>query len=730
MPAARFGRASAIISALLRGNLRDQFYSDVFHFGESQDATRQVALGYICLASCFGWIFGAASSLIAYPAHPESCLLAVLAASLNWHLFGYIRRRKDPRSALDYMIPIYLLIIVAVQYRHTGFVAPMVATMPLVAGVTAMYQRRQMHPVSLTLGIMVAVFCLFSATGMIGEPPTADPRSRSIMTFITLLASTFGLAGISWMSTLSRDYRVDQLKAANDAIVENVGRVRAALDAARVGLWDVPDVTQRDFSVSENFQSITGYSAEEFNGIFGNVENFVHPDDVDALRKAFAAGREDMSRIRIDFRLMTRTRGYRWFSARARYTQNANGVSRLTGSLQDINVLKVAEETLRMGRDQARAADKAKSDFIAVMSHEVRTPLNAILGSVEVLKRAQHDSESREMIDLIDDAGRGLLTIVNDLLDVSRIDAGKMEIQAEPTDIALLVRRTAEFWGPQARNKGLTLNIDCSEAEGAPPLMLDAGRIRQIVGNLVSNAVKFTDTGTVSIHLSFRTLPDDTVEIGISVIDSGPGVPDAIAEAIFVAFEQGPSNASRGGTGLGLFISRRLARMMGGDLTLEPARRNGAHFRLTLPVDRANTAPAAGAIDSGQQAGWEGVRLLCVDDNERNRRIIELLLGKLGFDVTLCASGSEALDLCAIQAFDLILMDIIMPDMSGVETLGHLRSSAEGLNRTTPAIALTARVGRDDAEAYLAAGFDGVSAKPINLADLSREIARVIPART
>jgi drug/metabolite transporter (DMT)-like permease len=205
LPAARFGRANAIISALLRGNLRDQFYSDVFHFGEAQDATRQVALGYICLASCFGWMFGAIASLIAYPAHPESCLLAVLAAALNWYLFGYIRRRKDPRPALDYMVPVYLLIVVAVQYRHTGFVAPMVATMPLVAGVTAMYQRRQMHPVSLALGIMVVVFCLFSATGMIGEPPTADPRSRSIMTFITLLASTFGLAGISWMSTLSRD---------------------------------------------------------------------------------------------------------------------------------------------------------------------------------------------------------------------------------------------------------------------------------------------------------------------------------------------------------------------------------------------------------------------------------------------------------------------------------------------------------------------------------------------
>lgn len=727
-PAATFGRATEIFGALLRGDLREQFYSDVFHFGDAPDAPRQVALTYICLPAILGWLVGAFASFIAYPTQFESYLLFLIAGLLNWRMFSHLRRRKDPRPALDYMIPIYLLIIVVVQYRHTGFVAPIVISMPLVAGVAAAYQRPHMRPVTLALAIMAATFCLLSATGLIGDPPTADPRARAALTFVALLAATFGLAGMSWISTLTRDYNVEQLKAANDAILQNAARVRAALEAARVGLWDVPDTDQPQFNVSESFQSVTGYSGEEFSKIFGNVEKFVHPDDIDAIRAAFAAGRSDMSRIRVDFRLLTRSRGYRWFTARARYSRNANGVSRMTGSLQDINVLKVAEETLRAGRDQARAADKAKSDFIAVMSHEVRTPLNAILGSVEVLKRGQHDNESVEMIGLIDEAGRGLLAIVNDLLDVSRLDAGKMEIQNAPTDIATLVSRTVEFWGPQARDKGLTLGIDCSAAEGAPMLMLDAGRIRQIVGNLVSNAIKFTDTGSVNTHLSVHTQEDGRVEIGISVIDTGPGVPNAIAEAIFVAFEQGPSNASRGGTGLGLFISRRLARMMGGDLTLEPARRSGAHFRLTLTVDPADPATATDAPLGDVESAWQGVRLLCVDDNEKSR-IIELLLGKLGIDITLCASGGEALDICAIQGFDLILMDIIMPDMDGMETLGNLRRDPASLNHATPAIALTAKVGQEDVDSYLAAGFSGVSAKPINLADLSREISRVLAAK-
>jgi CheY-like chemotaxis protein len=321
---------------------------------------------------------------------------------------------------------------------------------------------------------------------------------------------------------------------------------------------------------------------------------------------------------------------------------------------------------------------------------------------------------------LIEDAGRGLLAIVNDMLDVSRIEAGKLEISPAPTDLAAVVARAADVWRPQATHKGLSLKVDLSEALEVT-VMIDAGRVRQIIGNLMSNAIKFTDQGEITARLSIHELRDGRFETLVSIVDTGPGVAEPIAERIFAAFEQGPDKASRGGAGLGLYISRRLARLMGGDLTLEPTHGGGAHFRLSLIVDRAPGRAQAAAPE--QEPVWAGKRALCVDDNEKNRRIVELLLGKFGIEVTGCASGPEAIDLCALVAFDLILMDIVMPDMDGIETLRRLRADPSCLNQTTPAIALTAKISPDDVASYAAAGFDGVAGKPIIVRDLSQAIA-------
>jgi signal transduction histidine kinase/ActR/RegA family two-component response regulator len=707
-----------------------QFYADVQQYGQAPEASREVAAGYICLALSGAWVATALAVSIAYPAYLETIVLALINAALNFLGFRRIRRKRDPRIAIDGLLLLYFVSIAIVQYRHSSFVAPMVVTLPVMVGMAAAFQRPHMRPATIAIGSLAMTFCLVAALGLIGSPPTHSPHARSVMMFVAVFASMLGLWAVATMSNLARDYAHDMLKTSNDAIIQSAERARSALEAARVGLWDVPNADQQHFHVTESFQTVTGYSGEEFNEIYVNVGKFVHADDITAVRDAFAIGRERMSRIRVDFRLLTKTRGYRWFSARARYVANVDGTIRISGSLQDINVVKVAEEALRAGRDQARAANRAKSDFIGVMSHEVRTPLNAILGGVEVLKRGRHDNESAEMVALIDDAGRGLLAIVNDLLDVSRIDAGKMEIVLVPADLTTVVKRTVDFWGPQAREKGITLSAECDEAAGLPLLMIDAGRVRQIVGNLLSNAIKFTDSGSVKAKVSAFEAEAGRIGIAISVIDTGPGVPGRVAEAIFAPFEQAPGDASRGGAGLGLFISRRLARMMGGDLTLEPARSHGAHFRLTLNAELADPASTSVALPEHELMDWQGLRILCVDDNEKNRRIAELLLGKLGFDVVLCASGAEAIDICAMQQFDLILMDIVMPDMDGIEALRRLRVDKDSRNRSVPALALTAKFAQQDINSYRAAGFDGVAAKPIDVADLAAEITRVLMARS
>ena len=714
---------------MLKGNLRQRFYADVANFGAAPDAARQVAAGYICLALVVIWIVSTVATALAYQAISITTFISLLNAGISYVAFSWTARRRDPRRVIDWLVLLYCGSAMIAQYIHSTFVAPMVMTLPVMAAIAVLYQRPQMRPVSGVAGTITVGVCLLAALGVIGTLPSQSASARVVMVFAGLLATVVTLFCVAVMEILAREYVHDQLRQTNSAFGDSASRASTALESARVGLWDVPDAARTRFLVTDSFRAITGYTSDEFNAIFVDLKKFIHADDASVLRDAFAGGQERMSRIRVDFRMLTKTRGYRWFSARARYIPNPDGTTRISGSLQDINVVKAAEEALRTSRDQARAANKAKSDFIGVMSHEVRTPLNAILGSVEVLKRGRHDNETAELIGLIDDAGRGLLAIVNDLLDVTRIDAGRMEIAREPLDITAALTRTVDFWGAQAREKGLDLTVDCTEAEGLPLLMLDAGRVRQIVGNLLSNAIKFTDTGSVVARISAHEGEEGRIDVVISVIDTGPGVPGDVAEAIFSAFEQAPGAASRGGAGLGLFISRRLARMMGGDLTLEPARAKGAHFRLTLSAARVDPEMLKTATPDIDDAQWQGLRILCVDDNDKNRRIAALLLGKLGLDVTLCASGEEALDLCATQPFDVILMDIIMPEMDGLETLRRLRTESDSLNRATPAVALTAKIAPEDIASYLQAGFASVSAKPINVADLASAIARVLAER-
>lgn len=717
-----------MLVALFTGKIRRQFYSDVFHFSGRPEAPRDVAAGYACLAGAIGWGFGGGVALWLNATSLAVIALAVVNGTASLMGFLQLRRKRKPRGVLDWALVSSIGSVMPIAYLNAGVIAPATFSLPVLASLAALYQRPKLWPLTCAVAAATIIVCVLSAIGVIGEPTTYTQTSYVIRVVAVLMATTAGLGAIAWLSGVSRDYLLDQTQLANAAIVDSAARARLALEAARVGLWEVPNTDKPHFEVSESFQAVTGYSGVEFNALFEDLERFFHADDLQKVRDAFAVGRTRGVRVRTEFRLLTKSRGYRWFSARALYSDNADGTKRLSGSLQDINFIKLAEDALRLGRDQARAADKAKSDFIAVMGHEVRTPLHVILGSVDLLKRGLDERRTQEMLALIDEAGHGLLAIVNDLLDVSRIDAGKLELTTAPTDIEALVRRTLDFWRPPASDKGLDLRIDTSGVT-RPLVLVDAGRVRQIVGNLISNAIKFTDTGSVRLQLTTEDLPDGRVGVAISVIDTGRGVPETAAETIFSAFEQAPGASSLGGAGLGLFISRRLARMMGGDLTLQPSQ-DGAHFRLVLSVDPADAPKAEAAPPKAPSAAVQGLRVLCVDDNDKNRRIVELLLGQLGFEVTLAASGGEAVDICAMSRFDLILMDIVMAGLDGIETLIAIRRNPSGPNRTTPCIALTAKVSPDDLEAYRVAGFQGVSGKPFDIAALTREIARVVADQT
>ena len=366
---------------------------------------------------------------------------------------------------------------------------------------------------------------------------------------------------------------------------------------------------------------------------------------------------------------------------------------------------RVAAE-LAASRDEARAATQAKSAFLTMMSHELRTPLNGVLGMVHALTTTNLNARQRAHLDVIESSGRSLLLILNDILDLSKIEAGRLEVETVPFGLTQLLENVVALWGPPAAEKGLTLTLNLDPdlpawAAGDPT------RLRQVITNLLSNAMKFTDQGSICL----RVRGADNGLLRVEVIDTGAGIPAIVQARLFTDFSQADSSTSRrfGGTGLGLSISRRLCRLMGGDLVVSSVEGLGSTFRASVLLGAAE--PSAVAVEP-ESMEMPCLRILAVDDNAANRAVAEALLSALGLSVTLANDGAEALELLKRQAVDLVLMDINMPVMGGIEALRAIRRGEAG-DPDIPIIALTADAMLGDRERYLAEGFDDHLAKPI-----------------
>lgn len=374
-------------------------------------------------------------------------------------------------------------------------------------------------------------------------------------------------------------------------------------------------------------------------------------------------------------------------------------------------------ETAFRERAAAEAANQAKDSFLAMMSHELRTPLNGVLGAAQALDRTELSSDQKQLTQILSSSGSVLLTVINDILDFSKIEAGKLELESQPVALSNLVQDIKGLWGPVAQRKDIALQVTSSEPNNFA-IHTDATRLRQILFNIVSNAIKFTGEGEVSVSVQYA---DGVARFVIE--DSGCGVPEDRIESLFEPFVQADATTTRkyGGTGLGLSISRRLARMMGGDIFYEPAAARGSRFIIEIPTvaseikHHANPNPAKDKKDAVHSSA--PVRALLTEDNDVNRRIVEVLLSGEDVSLTMAENGSEALDLLARERFDIVLMDIQMPVMDGVTAVRELRSRS-GPNKATPVIALTANVMKDQKAAYLEAGMTDVLAKPIRRDDL------------
>ncbi|MBW3618350.1 MAG: response regulator [Proteobacteria bacterium] len=382
------------------------------------------------------------------------------------------------------------------------------------------------------------------------------------------------------------------------------------------------------------------------------------------------------------------------------------------------------------GRRAAEKTAQDRSDFLAVMSHEIRTPMNGVLGMADALGRTALTQDQRQMLTLLTQSGDILLGLLNNVLDYSKIESGRLELQRAPLDLRGVVETAVAAFATEANRKGVRLSVHAPEV--LPQLMGDASRIGQVLQNLLSNAVKFTDAGAVAITVTVQPGVDSRCEVRISVQDTGVGIPPELQTRLFQKFVQGDASSTRAhdGAGLGLAISRELARLMGGDLTVVSQEGEGSTFTLVVAAElAAETPPEVGSLPFTMpyvQAA-RPLRVLAVDDNASNRQVIGILLEMMGARTTFAFDGAEALERWSHDVFDLILLDVEMPVMDGLTATRAIRAR-EGAEGRTPVRIIAVGDGSEtqEMEACLAAGMNAHVSKPVRPSTLFGAIDQVL----
>ena len=514
-------------------------------------------------------------------------------------------------------------------------------------------------------------------------------------------------------------------------------RLRLATDGAGLGIWTL-DTATGHLVLSERCKEHLGLPLEE-EPTMDAFYALVNPEDRAEVERAvgdsIATGRD----YRAEYRVRHRDGKELWISALGRVHKGADGVIQsLSGVTMDVSQRHRAEEALRRlnseleGKVKERTAQledalAAKGLFLANMSHEIRTPMNAVVGLSHLLRNTPLDGTQREYVEKIYLSGTALLGVLNDILDFSKVEAGELQLEDERIDIAELFRKCGALFGFQAETKGVRLVLPAAPDVPAN-LRGDSLRLLQVVNNLISNALKFTEHGEVRVTVNVESETEDDVMLKFTVTDTGIGIPPEQAERLFAPFQQADHSTTRkyGGTGLGLSIARSLSELMGGNIGVDSVPGQGSSFWFTARFLKGE--PASGSSQPASSSLNHSGRVLVVDDNATNLLVSRQQLRRLGMTVETADSGPEAVEKAAKGDYDIIFMDLQMPDMDGHEATRRIREAEQAAGRApVPIIALSAAAMKRDVELSIAAGMNGHLAKPIQKVQLAATLSKWLP---
>ncbi len=550
----------------------------------------------------------------------------------------------------------------------------------------------------------------------------ANPWPWRLLVFV---AGGFIVVPIYMASRLSAARRdaIQTLKRRERQLETLSRRLEIAVDISKIGIWELNTIT-RETVWDPNLREIYGLKINDLVTA-DTWENCLHPDDREQTvlehRRSSHVGGSYSS----EYRIVLPSQEVRHIRSMGTAYADSDGRLRMIGVNLDVTrdvhlrekLIEANAALLQRNNDlndakiAAESADRAKSEFLANMSHEIRTPMNGIVGMTELMSEFDLGPEERQYLGTIRDSSNALLKIINDILDLSRLEAGRLAISPIDFDLRNCVAGAVNLLRPKAREKGLWVSV--SFAENLPDRVHgDDGRLRQILVNLIGNAVKFTSEGGVDISVDCDD--EDPTNLVITVDDTGIGISDSQAEYIFDRFKQADAATTRafGGTGLGLTISSILAKRMGGGIELCRIKETGACFRLNIQLDKAVSSPGASRVETMlDTAALAGCRVLLAEDNKTNRLLVRKYLADLGITLSEAHNGRQAVTMCPQVAPDIILMDMSMPELDGLAATREIRS----LDIEQPVIvALTANAFESDREACLAAGMDYFLQKPIS----------------